>query len=513
MACWKQYPRFLRFSNQMYSDPFRCLSWIILLLLLIYRLVDFRPIMGDEVIRYDQIHSYSWFALSHLGQFSSSVHDPFGFLIGTKFLHAAVPVNKYTFRLFPFFCAIISAIVFAKAAGLVLGKTASRLSLGLFVLSPFLIRYSAFLGPYTLDVAVCAGLLILFLRMQTDDLSRPHRLIVYGLLGGTAIWTSLPSVFILSGAGLALALGAISNHDVKRLNRLIVVGAFWLGSFMTYFFVNLQFFVYRPHLLVHWAEQLFPHATSIKNICVWIWIHFMDMFRKPAGMFPRAAIPVFAWGVIKMFHRRPEQAAMLTFPFIMVLGAAVWHKYPLYHRVMMFLLPQIYILIGYGWQEVYRWEKRYGRPIIGCALALILLVQPVRYIHQSFNKPGWREGIEPLWRSVQRQWQPDDGLYICSHMKPMFDVFKDQVDLTADKILHGPCQKEGFFASSNLAAVRHFNRLWIVMFKIGYRDRFHVKPLMQSLGEPLYFETWGWARAGLYSTENISLITQRPSEP
>ncbi len=107
--------------------------------------------------------------------------------------------HEYALRLFPLLCGVASVFLFYYIAKRVIaGPWVLVAVLWIFCFSDFFLRYATEGKQYGCDLAVALGLVALSLRFA----ERPFRPVWAAAVGATAVWLSMPSVFVLLGVGL-----------------------------------------------------------------------------------------------------------------------------------------------------------------------------------------------------------------------------------------------------------------------------------------------------------------------
>src|SRR5262249_43273204 len=103
-------------------------------------------------------------------------------------------------------------------------------------------------------------------------------------IGGVIlVWCSHPAVFVLASIGSVLEVRAAHRKEFRSLIQLALVGAAWLASFATCYFLTLRTTAANDYLTEFWSE------------------HFLPLSSEAPGWLIRAAVLLFDRGVVTRF--------------------------------------------------------------------------------------------------------------------------------------------------------------------------------------------------------------------
>lgn len=302
---------------------------------------------------------------------------PWGFMVPIKALVSVLGESTLTYRLVPFAAGLVAAGLAYPLGRRLLGPTTGVLGLAFTSLSFWLTHYSVELKPYGLDAAVAAGLGILGLRVL-DAPDRRGGWIALGAAGVLAGWVSLPSLFVLGGIGLALALDAwVRDRTAGAAARLGALAAGWVGSFVVHYqlFVAKSSTVTEAGVARYWAEGFAPFPPTTWAELKWYPAKFMGFFDAPGGLALRYLAGVlFLVGVVFLVRRRKlPHAVALAAPMLLAILASAMGKYSSVGRLMLFATPAALVLVAAGLTELGRLRPR---ALVGAVLVAGLLVVP-----------------------------------------------------------------------------------------------------------------------------------------
>jgi hypothetical protein len=136
----------------------------------------------------------------------------------------------------------------------------------------------------------------------------------------------------------------------------------------------------------------------------------LDLFRDPVGLIPTGlTAAVFLWGSVSWFKRDRD----LCSPFLVIIALAILlsalGQYPLLGRLLLFLLPAIYLVIAEGLNSII--GASLWRKVLGVGIFLVLLIQPLALASRSVTPV---ESVDI--RSITFYWKdhqlPGDKLFI-----------------------------------------------------------------------------------------------------
>ena len=278
----------------------------------------------------------------------------------------------------------------------------------LFAVTEPLIYYSSEVKPYGSDVFVTLAVLLLACRaLERDRLWSVDLLgvVVVGLVG---IWFAYPTVFILSGAFVALA---VRGYRVSRRTGARSAGVDRRGLARE---LRRPLRVTKENTSKIQAALFGPtdtHGTAgIRSTVHAAWSGFVD----PAGFahgLNGLAVVMFCFGVFSLVRRVDlARFALLTVPLVAAFTAAFLDRYPLGGRFSLFLVPIVLMLVSRGVQEIA--ERSRPTLLLALPIALFLVLPPIATAGSHVVHPVKPENIRPLLGQLVASAKPGDGLYV-----------------------------------------------------------------------------------------------------
>ncbi len=351
---------------------------------------------------------------------------PYGFLIIEKLATQIFGNSEYALRLFPFISGIVSLFLFFKVAAHYLSPKALLIALGLFAILDPLIYYSSELKPYSSDLTFALLVFVLAIYIQSRNLNLP-RIVLFGVSGAVIVWFSYPSLFVLAGVGLSLAMYSLGSKEWKRLWGLLTIYAMWALSFITCYFIyirNLQanFDMSVEDLLI--LERSFvPFPPKSLNDLRWIMDNFFEVFSNPVGLtFTGIAAFVFLCGCLTLFRDNKEKFYLLISPILFALLASILHQYPFKGRLIVFLIPFIVLFIAEGVEYVME-KISVNSAIPGIVLVGVLFVYPLSWAVYHAKSPSSAEEIRPVLSYIKNHWRDGDVIYVHYYAQYAFEYY------------------------------------------------------------------------------------------
>lgn len=352
----------LKLTEQRAAQLFR---WFILLLLLLgitARIVIWaqnRNLVIDEANVARNIYERNFIGLTQ--PLSYEQYAPPVFLWMEKIAATLFGFSEQAMRLYPLLCGIGALLVLRQVSRRLMPDHGAWLTIGTFALGAIYVEYSATLKQYMPDAFI--GLTLIWLALKTDyhKISRARFAGTWLLAGSVAIWSSMPSVFILAGIGAYYAVLMARDRKAGLLGPCLLVVMTWLLQFLFYYLAILKpqaesdylqnfhkdFFLYPlPSSGAEWAHNGARLYDLVGNMGGWTTIAMVSYI-----------LFLFA-GLVQLARQHKARFLLLVVPIVAVLVAAALHKFSLIERVVLFMYPLMLLLAGYGFAQL--WQLRYS---------------------------------------------------------------------------------------------------------------------------------------------------------
>lgn len=339
---------------------------------------------------------------------------PPAFLELEKVAVSAFGRSDYALRILPLLGALAAALLFHPVMSRLVGRRAAYAAFALFAVSGLLLTYAATSKQYSTDVVIA---LVLYATV-TPLTSSPTRarLALAAVVGATAVWISHPAAFIEAGIGSVLIVEELLARRWRRARDVTAVSGVWLASFLAVYLLTAPSY---SHLQNSFAGstavlgaggpgQVRTYAGAVRGLLGIA--HFGFPIRNAIGL---AAALLGATGFVALLIRRRTDALLLVAPAFFALVASAIGKYPFFSRTLLFLVPALLALIGYGTVFCIERASRAAIRAVPCAAFAAVVVGatlvPIHHLHHRDGRE-FKQAISYLATHQRR----GDSLYVFS---------------------------------------------------------------------------------------------------
>jgi hypothetical protein len=373
-----------------------------------------RSLWIDEVDLSLNLIARSFIGLTKPLQFGSVA--PIGFLFSQEGVTKLFGFSEYALRLFPLVAGIAALAAFAWLARDVLPRAAAPFALVLFAAADGLIYYSSEAKPYSGDVAIAVGLIIIARRLANERHVTVGN-VVLSLLALFLVTVSFSALFVVAGIATALAVGAIARRPIARgrAATFAVVLVWLVAAAGVDAIAARRVDQVRP---AHGHDRFFgiggsssiAHALNVFGSNITDSIGFLA--HPPLNQIAKLALLCVLVGMVSLARREPTLVAVLLLPAGLAFVASAVHYYPLYERTELFLVPSVTLLLAQGVAQLVQWTpRRWTMPVAG-VLVVLLALGPGYLAVKRLVHPRAREEIRPVLAFIRDHWRPGDTLYV-----------------------------------------------------------------------------------------------------
>ncbi len=393
---------------------------------------------------------------------------PIGFLFFMKATTLLLGDSEFSFRLFSYLASISALGIFAFLAKEYLNKVGALFAVALFSSSPFIIYYSAETKQYMGDLFTTLFLFFLLHWLLKKEYS--SRAIFFLTIGSSiSLWFSHAAIFSVVATGVILLV-----HYFRAQNKRAFGGIFLSLSFTGANALILYWFHIRPlsaskFLVSFWDDAFMPLPPSFS----WVGAIWASILENPLGLtiFPALAFLLLFAGIIFLWRRHWQLAAVLLFTLVFTLMAGALQKYPLAERMLLFWAPTLIIFFGAGLSYIYDLiRKKYIALILSVLLAFIFLFSPMQEAFAKLEKPLYREHIRPTMGYLKDNLRDDDLVYLYHYTEPAFRFYLPKYSLEQIQYVVGgsyETQPEKYLTEINNLKLK--GRVWF-LFSHVYED-------------------------------------------
>ncbi len=406
---------------------------------------------------------------------------PIGFLLVEKLFNSILGKHEFVLRLFPLLVGLLSLGLFYLLLRQVTSGAGLLVALALFAFNPRLIYYSSEVKQYIVDVAV----VILLLLLAAPVFSTSPRKKDYAWLtvaGLVALWFSHPALFVLAGIGLALVIIHVRRRDYTALRLVIGMGIIWLLNIAFLYSLILKDLSQNAYMKEYWQGAFLPVPPWSDPS--WFTRSLNENIGIQLGI-PYAVFLVFflmlVGGVMVWFYQRGYAIAFACILLFTLIASAL-QLYPVFERMILFLVPIGLLLIGKAVEAVYVRLQRYRlrATLLVSLLAVYLLYGPVLTSLQNFIAPKYFEHIRPTMETLRGSWKDGDTMYVSYGALPAFRFYAPFYGLESISYEFG--EREDYRNPQNtlsqLDLLKGQSRAWILFSHVYERDGFNEREFL-----------------------------------
>ncbi len=312
--------------------------------------------------------------------------------------------------------------------------------------------------PYALDLLMTELILLAALRCQV--IVRSWRFcIALCLLAMLAPWVSYPSVFILSGASLALLVHAF-RHRHTADNKARIILACTVGGLTALSSLILWSLAVRHQatstLQAFWNAS-FLDLSSPGAAVTWIGFCLIEAGNYGTREMGLPVVVLALIGAASLRHQ-PARLVLLVGPLLLALVASALRLYPLGGRLLFFLVPCLWLLVARSIDVLMQWlpvRMRWSGWILPAALLAPALLWAGQHLIIVTPRCQFREAFT----YVAAHRQPGDVLWV-SHPQ-VYEVYHGRApDLSA------------YSSPTQVEQAARTGRLWMVCAVAGSQERY-----------------------------------------
>ena len=416
---------------------------------------------------------------------------PLLFLFIQKAIIVVLGNSEFMLRLFPLMAGILSLFLMYKTAKKYLQGSAVYIALALFCFCATLIYYSSENKPYGSDVMFTLALLLAAYPCLEDAVKSQNYMLLIGA-GIIAMWVSYPAVFVMAGIGIALTVRQISRKDWPGLLWSGLAFLLWLINIAFLYLISLRYTVTNKGSEAFWKSGFMPMPPW--NNWGWFGSILESSFHNPLGLsFVALSAVILLIGCISILLRKWTIGLVLVLTVVTTLVASGLQTYPFKVRLILFLVPIIFILIAEGIERIrgtLAHYSRFGAAFVCAALALVISAQSMVLAKNGLKNPNMGEHIRPIVEYVSQNKRSTDIVYIYYGAAPAFKYyapfygFKD-----SDFRRGGQARSEPEKYLNDIDTLRGNARVWFI-FSHNYNwgkidEKMHYLTYLNKIGKKI----------------------------
>jgi len=314
--------------------------------------------------------------------------SPIGFLLVEKIFNSILGKNEFALRLFSLLVGLLSLWLFYLLSKRIATKAGLFTALALFAFNPRLVYYSSEVKQYIADVVVTISLLLI--AAPVFNMSPRKKDFAWLMLAGLiALWFSHPALFVLTGIGLALVIVTLKRRDYSSLRFLIGMGILWVLDIGLLYLLILKDISQNAYMREYWQGAFVPLPpwSDLGWFITAINQNIRIQFGIPYTTFFVFALMLVGWIALLFSHQ--NYAITFACVLLITLIASALQLYPVFERMILFLVPMGIILIGKSIEFLYQRLQKYQFISILSVIVLAgyLIYGPLVTSFQSFIQP------------------------------------------------------------------------------------------------------------------------------
>lgn len=358
-----------------------------------------------------------------LGPLDYNQVAPQGFLLLEKIMTLVLGSSELVLRAIPFLASLATLLAVYVLARDLMGSGSVALTLLLVSLNWPLIDYAAELKPYSLDAFIATLLVWMGFRIHQPDERREKKdFLKWSALGGVATWLSFPAIFVLTVVCVVILVRAYRDSPRARRQWIALLG-FWVasaGASLTATRANFG----NQNLQAYWAGAFMPFPPRDVQDLRWFVVNAQNLQHDVLGMGAISGallLIVIGWRIV--YRRFRYGVILLIAPIGFALVASSLHLYPFSGRLLIFLIPMLFLALSAGTSHIVRLGHG-ASAVMSVLVVMLLFYRPIDLLHQGMLPLRGREQIRPLLDLYQRHHQPGDQLYIYYSTYPAFEYYR-----------------------------------------------------------------------------------------
>lgn len=263
------------------------------------------------------------------------------FLVMSKFMISKFGITEMVLRFMPYIFSVASLILFSFLCFKIF-KNYLPVLVAVFLcsFSTSFVHFAQVFTKYSSDI-FCTILTLFFIFTVDFEKWNIKKISLLSLITAISFWFSYTMVFNIFCFGFVVLIKAIlekNSYNIKKIMLFLTVNVIGL---ITYAFINLYDSATREGLYNCWVTiwGFFPNTLQeIKNLFLF---HFN--INSLAGIFITCLL--FVLGCITWYKRDSFKFWILLLPVISVFVAGALHIYPAVDRLLLFIIPNVIIIL------------------------------------------------------------------------------------------------------------------------------------------------------------------------
>jgi peptidoglycan/xylan/chitin deacetylase (PgdA/CDA1 family) len=342
---------------------------------------------------------------------------PTGFLVLEKLAADTFGLSEYALRLLPLLCGLASLPLFVMLSRRVLEPPAQLLATLLFACAAGPIYYASEVKQYSGDLLAAIVLMLLAVVLLRPTVTR-RTAGAAAAIGVAVILISHPAVFVAGGIALVLGIRfVVRRGGAECLAFTAVLG--WLAAAILVVLLAVSRTAPIEHVIGS-GSTAYLHGSSSSASLHWV-RSLLSAQTRSIGYADSGISSYFHWpvailalvGLVSLLVNRRTKALILVAPLLPLAIASALHRYPLFDRTVLFLVPTATLLTAEGVSALAsRIPAARTARVVGAAAGAAILVLPAAYAVKHVGEPRKHEEIKAVLEHVREQWHAGDTFFV-----------------------------------------------------------------------------------------------------
>lgn len=251
-----------------------------------------------------------------------------------------------------------------------------------------------------------------------------------------------------------LEIGCLYLLILKNLSQNAYMRDYWQGAFLP---------------MPPWSNPGWFLKAIDENIGI--------QFGIPYGIFVVLLVMLIGW--VLMAYENQGYAVAIACILLITLTASALRLYPVFERMILFLVPIGLLLVGKAMEAFYQRVRRFD--LLGIVTILFLsgylLYGPFVTSLQNFREPKYFEHIRPSLETLRDSWKDGDALFVSSGALPAFRFYAPFYGLENVNYEFG--KREDYREPANILrqidSLKGKPRVWILFSHVYQMGNFNEK--------------------------------------
>jgi len=352
---------------------------------------------------------------------------PILFLYLSKLFTLIFGISDYSLRITPLLFGLGSLSVFFLISRKLFKPMPAAISMLLFALSYKLIYYTNEFKHYSADVFFSL-LFLYFLHLLIEDNFNLKKWGMVTVCGLAAIWFSFSAIIIVALFAAIYLVWLIIHRQKKALLFTAGTTVLWgLNIWAEYIFIYLgnPNFSFEP-LHDYWQGGFMPFPPANMQDLLWLpktikdfFIYITNTDTILTGRFP-VIIDIYAYVFIAVFllgtiflvkHKKIYMSIYVWGAIIAALAASAIGVIPFGDRLVLYLVPLVLLVCGYGIYVIFWWAKKVHKSI-GVIFLIVLFFLPSIPRIYHFAEPTYKVELKSVIGYYLENREEEDKIYL-----------------------------------------------------------------------------------------------------